>query len=772
MYRKIIKNDLCKSRLITVTITGFVMLAALFAALGLSLTVNLLGAINQLSADAKASHYMQMHSGGIDLERLDRFVSQHHEIAAVQAAKFLNIAGADIRIGEYTLADSIQDNGVAVQNERLDLLLDVNNQPVYPRDGEIYVPVYYFKEGFAKLGDPVVIQDVSFRVAGFLRDFQMNPAMASSKRFLVSKGDYQRLAPGGKQEYILSFLFNGEVDLAKFEADYQQAGLENNGPAGTRGLIKLMNGVEDGLMIAMLMLIGILILMVTLLSVRFTLMTKMEEDYREIGVLKAIGLRLFTIRKLYLAKYCAISAAGCTLGFFLSLFLQEPVLENIRLYLGRSQQETWGLLGGGCGVFLVFAAVLCYVNRMLGRFRKISAVQAIRFGAPRDETTPSRGFSLSRSRLFPPMVFMGIKDVLSRKKLYLIMFLVLVISCFIMVVPQNISNTIADPSFMTYLGIGECDIRLDVHLAEDIPEKAKDMGRALALDQEVEKYSILTCWMFDLLQEDGSIVKLKAELGDHSAFPLTYQQGREPRGENEIALSALNSKELQKGIGDTIRLVVDGQIKTLKVCGLYSDITNGGMTAKAAFGGKGEKAMWLKVPVQLKSSAHAQMKAAGYKQQFAYAKVSLVEDYLAQSLGPTAKAVQNISAAAIGVSVFLTVLITLLFMKMLITRDRYQIWVLKSLGFTGRKIRQQYLVRAGIVLVLGAAAGTALANTLGETIGSGLMSAFGVSAFHFNVNRLFAYGISPLVAAACVYGAVWLSLFDIETINAAKPVKE
>ena len=65
----------------------------------------------------------------------------------------------------------------------------------------------------------------------------------------------------------------------------------------------MMNAISDGMMIAVILLISALVVTIAFMSIRFTLLAKIEDDYREIGVMKAIGLRLSDIKKIYLAKY-------------------------------------------------------------------------------------------------------------------------------------------------------------------------------------------------------------------------------------------------------------------------------------------------------------------------------------------------------------------------------------------------------------------------------------------------------------------------------------
>jgi putative ABC transport system permease protein len=145
---------------------------------------------------------------------------------------------------------------------------------------------------------------------------------------------------------------------------------------------------------------------------------QIEDDYREIGVMKALGLRVADIKRIYLATYAVIAATGSLFGFALALALHDALLANIRLYMGESANAALAPLLGLIGVVLVFLAIMVYVNNELNRFRSISPVEAIRFGSAQKHAAGLRWFNLSRNRVFSTNVFLGLRDVLARKKLY------------------------------------------------------------------------------------------------------------------------------------------------------------------------------------------------------------------------------------------------------------------------------------------------------------------------------------------------------------------
>jgi ABC-type transport system, involved in lipoprotein release, permease component len=772
MYYRIIRNDFKKSKLISITTMIFVACAALLVSLAAMLIINLSGAIDTLMTQAKTPHFMQMHSGEIDKERLEAFAKDNTSVDQYQVIDFLNIEGDRITVNGQSLADSVQDNGLCTQSNQFDYLLDLNNKVIKVSEGQIYLPVYFLKDRLAKVGNQVLICGKQFTVAGFLRDSQMNSLLASSKRFLVNEKDYNQLKAYGKVEYLIEFRLKNLSKLGAFETAYTSAGLEANGPTITYPLFKTINAISDGLMIAVILLVSVLVVAIAFMCIRFTLLAKIEEDYQEIGVLKAIGLRVSDIKKIYLSKYTVIAATGCILGYLLSFVFRNFLLENIRLYMGNSNNTITSLLFGTVGVLFVFLIIILYVNRVLKRFRKISAAEAVRFGVSQEKSKGSKHFNLSKNRLYHTNVFLGIKDVLTRTKLYFVMLLILIISIFIVLVPQNIYHTISSKQFVSFMGVGACDMRIDLQQMEHISEKSQNIAKEMKQDSQISRYAVFTTKTFDAYTNQGTKERIKIELGDHSVFPLTYTQGNAPLKEDEIALSVMNSDELGKKVGDTIKIMIDGKEKELKVCGIYSDITNGGKTAKAAFKDNSADIMWCVICASFQDQSLTDKKVSDYNSKFNYAKISDTKEFMKQTLGPTIRSVQNAYFASCVIAIVITLLITLLFMKMLVAKDKYPIAVMKAFGFTNADIKIQFVTRSICVLIIGIIMGTLLANTLGEKLVGLVISSIGAASFHFEVNALSAYLLCPFMIAVTVIIATLIGITRMEQIKLSENIKE
>jgi putative ABC transport system permease protein len=771
MYHRAIRNDVLRSRAITLTTVLLVAATAMLVALASILVVNLSGAINTLMSRAQTPHFMQMHAGDLDMERLTAFAEQQPAVADFQVVEFLNVDSAQIVIEGTPLAGTVQDNGFSMQGEGFDHLLDLDGNPIRVADGEVYVPIAYMHDGTAQVGETLTVGSRSFTIAGPLRDSQMQSLLSSSKRFLVSPNDFAAVRAIGSVEYLIEFRLHDLAALGEFETAYADAGLEANGPTITHPLFRMLNGLSDGLMIGVMLLVSALVIAIAFLCIRFTLLAKIEEDNREIGVMKAIGLPIADIKKVYLAKYAAIGAAGSILGFGLSLFLRHPLLANIRLYMGESDTAALAPILGVIGVILVFLAILIYVNHVLNGFRRISPVEAIRFGVPQEKHSAGKRFPLSANTLLGTNVFLGVKDVLARKRLYGTMLTVLVLAAFIVIVPQNLHNTVASQGFITYMGVGDSDLRIDVQQTEDVVGAA-NIAATVASDDAISQYAVLTTKSFTAILDDGSRERIKVELGDHSVFPLTYASGGAPTADDEIALSVLLANEMGKSVGDALPFLIAGKERILTVSGLYSDVTNGGRTAKAAFVDDSAETMWSVVSAALVDPSLIDQKVEEYAAEFRFAKVSGIDGFIAQTYGSTISAIGKAALAAAGVALTITGLITLLFMRMLVTKDRYSIAVMKAFGFSNSDIKAQYVARSVFVLIIAVLLGTVLANTLGEVIASAVIGSFGAASFAFNVNPLSAYLLSPLLMVAATLLATVAGTWDAGQIRIAQNIKE
>lgn len=772
MYKKLIINDFKSSKLISIVIFAFILLTSFLLSTSGIILGNLLTSIDHFMNESKTPHYLQMHLGDLDKDRMDEFAKNNDKVSDYHVQGFLNIDSSDIYINGKRFLNNSQDNGFSVQNETFDFLLDIKGNIVRPEEGEIYTPLAYFLNGEITTGDEIMINDVHFKVMGFIRDSQMNSTLSSSKRFLINQRDYDKLLGFGREEHLIEFMLKDVAQISEFEGDYGNANLESNGPTITHTLFKMINAVNDGILISVLFLISFLVLIVSFLCIRFTLLSKIEDEYREIGVLKSIGMRNSNIKKLYISKYLAVAFLGTILGYFISLITADRFLEPIKLAMGDGGGEMNGYLFGLIFSILAFFVIVIYINQSLNSIKKITPAQSLKREISANETFGGKGFKLHGQSLLDSNTFLGLKSVVSRKKLYDTFAIILIVSAFIMILPNNLYNTISDKSFVSYLGVGKSDVLITIQDSDEMEEIANKLSDMLESDDEIEDFSFKYGKKYEMELDDGNYGRIQVILGDQSKYTPTYIQGNIPTGENQISLSYLISNELEKGIGDSITLIIDDQKREFEITGIYSDITNGGKTGQTSYFEDNEDFLWTSVNMNLKQGVDVGKKVEFYGNNFKNIRIVDINDYTIQIFGSTISSVETSFKVGTVLSIFLTFLITLLFLKMLVSKDNREISILKAMGFPSKEVKKQYYIGTVAILILGIALGSVLSLTIGQALANQMMSIFGVANLKFIINYLFVLIIVPITLGITAFLATTMGISNIEKIRISEFIKE
>jgi putative ABC transport system permease protein len=779
MYGRMIARDFARNRSVTVVLIVLMMLSVLLATASSGTLVRLIGASSSLMAQADAPDVVQMHAGDYDEQQLQDWVAQRPDVSHHQTMLMLGIDGASLAFDGELQTESIQQNSLVVPNAERDLLLDLDNEPITDVEpGTIVLPVIYEVQNGLEVGQSVRISapdgfSKEFTIAGFARDSIMNPAIASSKRLAVSSGDLEEVREHtGEIEYLLEFwLQDPGSQLAEFEKDYLDSEMPSGGQMVDSATFRLLTTIGDGMVAAVVILVALLLLVVGALCLRFSFLTAAEQDYREIGVLKAIGVATRDVRRIYLTKYALLAAIATVLGLAGGLMLTPLLTRNITRYMG-STSSVWNSVVPLLAGLTVLAVLVLFVLVLLRRFKRISAVAALSAGATGHQSGATR-LRLHRSRM-PVNLRLGAMDVVGRWPTYLLLFFVFAVSTFIMIVPVNSATTATAPDFIDYMGIGPVDLRLDLSHADDTSGEQFSLAvEVFEADPDVAAIAPLVTTRNNTVDGDGNPTSLYIENGDHTRLPLSYADGRAPASASEIALSLLALNESGRDVGDTLPVEVDGQVRDLAIVGSYQDITRSGKTAKASLPTDGDEVMWYVIGVDLVDGADATGVSQRYADQLAPATIADTNRWREQTLGPTASLLTIAAVVAAIVAVALAVLMTALFTRMLIARDEGQIAIQRAIGADDAGIRRQYLTRMLLVLVLGVIVGTVAANTLGETlfnlmfeVSFGGFEALGqgTSRIDFAVVPTLAYLLLPAVFLAAVAGATAASS---RTISAA-----
>lgn len=466
-----------------------------------------------------------------------------------------------------------------------------------------------------------------------------------------------------------------------------------------------------------------------------------EENYT-IGEMKAMGFSRKNIENLYLIKYIILMIIAGIIGYLMAIPFGSFFSSSVVRYCGNGTQGWLKWVAPFIGIVLLSLAIMrrCRVN--LRKNLKSTVVELMRG----EENIRKEGhYKLPEKGLKQRNLIIALGELKCKWKEYMVIFLVFVFSSFLILLPMNMKHTIDNPSFITYMGVGECDIRIDIQYSELLNEQKKEMTSYLENDSDIQTYQIYANGYVAFENAKGQEEYIRIQNGDESAFPLEYLEGNAPIGKKEIALSYLNASELEKKVGDSLRVQYGGKEYNYAISGIYQDITYGGKTAKAAVDFKEDDIEVYIVYLDVRAGVSIGKKTEELRTVIDNSKVTPVSEFVSQTLGGITKNMGMVEGVAIVISLLLSIIITVMFLHLIMAREHRAIAIKKAIGFSNRDIRIQLAIRIISIQFLAIVVGTILANSLGEGIFGMMLSSMGVARITLLVDPIRAYLICPTV---------------------------
>ena len=365
MNWSMVKNDFIRNKVINLALLLFMMFSASLAVLSVLTGVQTFISISELYKSAQPPHFLQMHKGEINQQQIEAFMSENDLVTYSQTITMIDVYGENLTVAgkekTYDLSDCRLDIGLVKQNETKDLLLNAKHEKVTLNEGEIGVPMLLKEMYDMEIGERVILTDnnisSTFVIKAFVLDSMMNSSMVSSTRLLISDADFDMLAGRvGENEYLIEAYLSDTKEASAFQTAYENGGLPQNGQAVTYTMIFLLSALTDITTVFVLLLVSLLLIIISFICVRFTIMAALEEDLREIGTMKAIGLPYADIRDIYLYKYRVLTLVAVVAGYILALWLSGAVTAHISATfgdLGISALAMAMSIVAGCLVFLL-----------------------------------------------------------------------------------------------------------------------------------------------------------------------------------------------------------------------------------------------------------------------------------------------------------------------------------------------------------------------------------------------------------------------------------
>ncbi len=443
------------------------------------------------------------------------------------------------------------------------------------------------------------------------------------------------------------------------------------------------------------------------------------------------------------------------------------------LSMGQSPTPFYSYLLEMLVALLLCLLVFWLTARPLSSFKKKTPGQALRLASSNSLTaTPSTPKMGLPSIPFLDRPYFALKTILSHKKLYLTMLVIVSLISWLILLPASLYSTVMDKNFIQYLGAGQADVLVDISQTDDIDTKAAQLLKELQADKDIAEINQYQSQNFSYQDQQDQTQKLRVTLGNHAGFPVKYSQGRYPKNEHEIALSKLKAEELKLKVGDSLTLTVDGQARKLKVVGIYSDLTYGGKTAKAVFKTKQAQTLNSLTTIRLKDASSKAQKINEWKKHYSNYKLTDVEDFFHQTFDDTLAMLRLIQTSVFWTGLGIVFILMTLFVYMIFTKDQADLALYRMLGFGSERLRSHYLLAVFFILILALAIADLLLLSLGQEVCSLLISSFGISKLQLIINKSLTFLWTPLALLLSGLTAAHISLRALNKLEIGRYLKE
>lgn len=774
----LIRNDLIRNKAVNLTLFVFLFISALLMATGFLVISRLSGSVDQIMALTEPPHYLQMHVGEFDRERVEELITDTGLVKEQQIQDMANIEGINIDYVRQdgtrgNLADSLLDNYFVKQNESFDYLVDLDNQRIELESGEIGLPLIYAKRANLKPGDQMLIHQLdktySFTIKRIIRDAQMGSSLSSSIRFLLHPQDFEEIYKHAlRQESMIEVRLHNEGDIGKFESIYMDTAnqMPQNGVAITYPLIKLVNTIGDGLMSGVIIAVSLILILISLITMGFTVQSTLEDEVREIGVLKAVGLKNKDINSLYQLKYRIITLIACLLAALASFGLAKVFMNNIALNFGLSQATLLSYFLPFVAAGLIYLIVMLSLKRALKIISKMNVLVALREGriVRSKDLNKQRGGKLSR--LFRhPETSLALLDLKLNAKSWLVLMIVLFLCSTIILLPLNLYSTMSSPDFSRFLGAARNDVAVTVQYQPELEGFVSQIRQATKSDPEIELAREYRTFR-GMVEGEKGWQAFMMETGDYAEFPIEMAGGRLPKADNEMAVSLLNQEKFGLNIGDHFPVKIGEEIVDFQIVGVYQDITNGGHTSKVVRQ-VDQDIINYAFYINLLPGTDQAAFVENWSEEFKEAKVLPFEDMISQTLGTITSSLLYALIAVFLLSLMIIVLISVLYISLRMYKNYQEDATLLALGFIPRAVRQMYFTKSAVVIILGVVLGAILTLAIGESLMGVIFAGlgFGVTKMNFIIQPLWFILIGCLIPATIALAAIMITTRKIEEVS-------
>ncbi len=777
MYIRILKKDLKRKKTMNVILLIFVILAATFIASSANNLTTVSSALDNFIEKADVPDYWFASTNDADIGRFKEFAADN---------------GYDYSISRLI---QIEPRNILVEGEKLEYsntmclstlggikIFDKNNDEItHINDGELYVTNHIFTstDNDFHVGGKIFISqngvEKEFTVKGYTKDALFGTAMVGMSRFLISDDD--------------AALFDSEgaavcssVGVHTKDADYRDRfnalGL-NTIMSIDRSMFK-MTYLMEILIAAILLVVSVCLILISMVILRFIIKFTITEEFREIGVMKAIGIKNFAIRGLYIAKYFAIAVVGTAVGLAASLPLSRLMISGVSQKIVISSGDNFPINIGAAilaGIIVVLFSYLC--TRPIRRF---SPIDAIRSGETGERYKKKGVLRLGGSHL-PTVVFMALNDIFSGIKSYLSMVLIFILGTLLVIIPTNTINTLRSDQLISMFNMVESDHIISQELLFNPNEDNKAMvEQRFSEIREMFAESDIDIDVFQemMFRANVSIGEKRTNsisfqgMGGVTTDMYTYLEGTPPQNVHEVALTHLTAGQIGAEVGDDVEIKLGDDTRTYTVTAINQSMNNMGeglrfhqdaeLDYSYAAGCFGIQVNYKDDP---DNAALAERKAM-LEKLYPDATVYTPGEYIGYMIGNVADQLDGMKVLILIIILGINALVAVLMVKSFITKEKSEIALLKAIGFKNNALILWQTMRIGIVLLVSVLMGALLSSLLSPLIITPVFGMLGAYSIEYEIRAVEVYVIFPLIMLGVTALSAFISAQGLRKISSSQ----
>ena len=570
------------------------------------------------------------------------------------------------------------------------------------KSGEIAVTQSVMDKNKLNKGDYIRITSGSagrkFKVRHIIKDAAYGNEIVGLNRMIVTPEDYRQFADNNASA-IFGLYYVETSDINEFNRELSSQGFQSLVNSISRDMYVMVYSF-DMILAGLLILIGICLILIALLVLRFTLVFTMEEDYREIGIMKAIGIKDFTVQKLYLVKYMVLVVCGSVLGFAVSIPVSRFMIAGVSKNMIMEDSGT-NLWVNVLSTVFIIAAVMLFCYGCTRKLRKISVISAISGGHTGKRYKRRKGIRLNQRGRMPVSVFLGVNDVLSSMRRYMMLMIIFCISFILITIPLNTLNTmqstemavkfVMNPESAVYVsGIeapGESSYDNSSDVLKGMERVEKELGQ-IGYNAELTAIPIYFFPYGEKGKSQKSNILTIQPLGPEHDF-LTYDEGDAPILKNEVAFSRQILEENGWSIGDTVESIIGGKEQQFIITGTYSDYLQTGKSARmnvlADLKNEHIFSCW-NIMVNMDTDKSQKETADELNKELPDYEWSDGQSIIDRNVGGIQQSLDKMLLPMTGLLCALIMLITYLMECLFIAREKGEIAMMKSVGYKNRTI--------------------------------------------------------------------------------------